>query len=104
MPTSPRNNPLSSLLPLLEAIRDRYGPYVISPPAGRSAPVAIILPNDIRYCSECNDFKPRDQMRYDDICASCAGPPPSTPKRAKPKAKHAKGRRAGEGGKRHEKA
>jgi hypothetical protein len=82
-------DPILSLNPLLGQLRARYGPYIISPPAGRSAPVAIILPSDVRYCSECNDFKPRDQMRYDEICAACAGPPPSAPKRLKPKAKHA---------------
>ena len=76
----PRDDPLPSLLPLLESIRARYGPYVISPPAGSGAPVAIVLPMDVRYCAECENFKPRAQMRYLDICAACAG----RPKKKKP--------------------
>jgi len=71
----PHSDPLLNLKPLLDSLRAPYGPYIISPPAGRSAPVAIILPMAIRYCAECEKFKPLAQMRYDDICATCAGIP-----------------------------
>ena len=74
MPMPPRD-PLPFLKPLLEQLRARYGPYIISPPTGRSAPVAIVLPPEIRYCSECEQFKPMVAMRCGHICAACAGKP-----------------------------
>jgi hypothetical protein len=88
---SPRHNPLQTLKPILDSLRDRYGPYIISPPAGRNAPVAILLPTDIRYCFECTEFKPREQMRYDDICAACAGQPRPKKKKTTRRAPRANG-------------
>jgi len=46
---------------------------------------------DVRYCAQCENFKPRAQMRYLDICAACAG----RPKKKKPTRRAANSSAAG---------
>ena len=68
---NPLSKDLTTLQAALDALKPGFGLYTIAEPDHATAPVVVILPITISYCTHCKQLRPYPEMLTIHQCQHC---------------------------------